>query len=163
VFCITESKHRMSSACGWLFLGWALHYVPFWAMGRVLYFHHYFPALLFSSMLTGEHSSIFFSFVILIPQSISSYKSILFHLIWQIRILVNRINAVTIQVKVFWVVMPCSVVVRCWDTGILSHHYTVSQSRRPWLESSLPWKLQIFHHCSVEMLFDFHAGKQNCG
>jgi hypothetical protein len=50
----------MSTACGWLFLGWALHYVPFWAMGRVLYFHHYFPALLFSSMLTGDYTAIFF-------------------------------------------------------------------------------------------------------
>lgn len=50
---IAEIKERMMSGCGWLFIGWALHYVPFWAMGRVLYFHHYFPALLFSSMLTG--------------------------------------------------------------------------------------------------------------
>nr|CAD7256108.1 unnamed protein product [Timema shepardi] len=50
---VLEGAERMSNACGWLFLGWALHYVPFWAMGRVLYFHHYFPALLFSSMLTG--------------------------------------------------------------------------------------------------------------
>ena len=33
--------------------GWSLHYNPFWAMGRVLYFHHYFPALLYSSMLTA--------------------------------------------------------------------------------------------------------------
>jgi dolichyl-phosphate-mannose-protein mannosyltransferase len=40
-------------ACLWLFVGWALHYIPFWAMGRVLYFHHYFPALLYSSMLTA--------------------------------------------------------------------------------------------------------------
>jgi dolichyl-phosphate-mannose-protein mannosyltransferase len=40
-------------ACLWLFIGWALHYVPFWSMGRVLYFHHYFPALLYSSMLTA--------------------------------------------------------------------------------------------------------------
>jgi dolichyl-phosphate-mannose-protein mannosyltransferase len=53
----------MTSACGWLFLGWALHYVPFWAMGRVLYFHHYFPALLFSSMLTGDYTTIFLEFV----------------------------------------------------------------------------------------------------
>ncbi|KAJ9578981.1 hypothetical protein L9F63_024911, partial [Diploptera punctata] len=49
---IKERKQLMSNGCGWLFVGWALHYVPFWAMGRVLYFHHYFPALLFSSMLT---------------------------------------------------------------------------------------------------------------
>lgn len=41
------------NAAGWTFIGWALHYIPFWAMGRVLYFHHYFPALVFSSMLTG--------------------------------------------------------------------------------------------------------------
>ncbi|CAM9232282.1 unnamed protein product [Lampetra planeri] len=38
---------------GGLFLGWLLHYMPFYAMGRILYYHHYFPAMLFSSMLTG--------------------------------------------------------------------------------------------------------------
>nr|XP_023684018.1 protein O-mannosyl-transferase 2 isoform X1 [Paramormyrops kingsleyae] len=38
---------------GLLFLGWLLHYLPFYTMGRILYYHHYFPAMLFSSMLTG--------------------------------------------------------------------------------------------------------------
>ncbi|XP_040333771.1 protein O-mannosyl-transferase 2 isoform X4 [Herpailurus yagouaroundi] len=38
---------------GQLLLGWILHYFPFFLMGRILYFHHYFPAMLFSSMLTG--------------------------------------------------------------------------------------------------------------
>ncbi|XP_041929273.1 protein O-mannosyl-transferase 2 [Alosa sapidissima] len=38
---------------GMLFLGWLLHYLPFYTMGRILYYHHYFPAMLFSSMLTG--------------------------------------------------------------------------------------------------------------
>lgn len=32
------------------FGGWALHYLPFFAIGRVLYFHHYFPALFFAIM-----------------------------------------------------------------------------------------------------------------
>lgn len=44
-------------ASAWLFVGWLLHYVPFWAMGRVLYFHHYFPALILSSMITGNIST----------------------------------------------------------------------------------------------------------
>ena len=49
-----ETQDRKTlNACIWLFVGWAIHYVPFWAMGRVLYFHHYFPALLYSSMLTA--------------------------------------------------------------------------------------------------------------
>uniref|UniRef100_A0AAY4BHR6 Protein O-mannosyl-transferase 2 n=1 Tax=Denticeps clupeoides TaxID=299321 RepID=A0AAY4BHR6_9TELE len=38
---------------GMLFLGWLLHYLPFYSMGRILYYHHYFPAMLFSSMLTS--------------------------------------------------------------------------------------------------------------
>ncbi|XP_004624952.1 protein O-mannosyl-transferase 2 [Octodon degus] len=38
---------------GQVLLGWMLHYFPFFLMGRILYFHHYFPAMLFSSMLTG--------------------------------------------------------------------------------------------------------------
>uniref|UniRef100_A0A8C5FP09 Protein O-mannosyl-transferase 2 n=1 Tax=Gadus morhua TaxID=8049 RepID=A0A8C5FP09_GADMO len=38
---------------GQLVLGWLLHYAPFYTMGRILYYHHYFPAMLFSSMLTG--------------------------------------------------------------------------------------------------------------
>lgn len=49
----SELQKQKLKACAWLFVGWLLHYVPFWAMGRVLYFHHYFPALLFSSMITG--------------------------------------------------------------------------------------------------------------
>ena len=47
------SSERALVACGWLFLGWCMHYIPFYTMGRVLYYHHYFPALLFSSMLSG--------------------------------------------------------------------------------------------------------------
>ncbi|EHB04791.1 Protein O-mannosyl-transferase 2 [Heterocephalus glaber] len=42
---------------GQVLLGWMLHYFPFFLMGRILYFHHYFPAMLFSSMLTGSQKS----------------------------------------------------------------------------------------------------------
>lgn len=30
------------------FVGWICHYVPFFFIGRVLYFHHYFPAMMFA-------------------------------------------------------------------------------------------------------------------
>lgn len=48
-----ERDRRLTQASVWLVVGWALHYLPFYGMGRVLYFHHYFPALIFSSMLSG--------------------------------------------------------------------------------------------------------------
>lgn len=67
------SNNQTITSCIWLFIGWALHYVPFWAMGRVLYFHHYFPAQLYASMLTG----IIFDHVIstltsMLPKSVGS-------------------------------------------------------------------------------------------
>lgn len=40
-------------ASTWILIGWLLHYVPFYFMGRVLYFHHYFPAFIFSCMQTS--------------------------------------------------------------------------------------------------------------
>ncbi|XP_014601229.1 PREDICTED: protein O-mannosyl-transferase 2, partial [Polistes canadensis] len=48
-----QQREKIMEAGKWLFVGWFLHYAPFWAMSRVLYFHHYFPALLYSSMLTA--------------------------------------------------------------------------------------------------------------
>ncbi|XP_005091430.1 protein O-mannosyl-transferase 2 [Aplysia californica] len=44
---------RTFKVCWWLLLAWFLHYAPFWGMARVLYFHHYFPAFLFSAMFGG--------------------------------------------------------------------------------------------------------------
>ncbi|CAB4004592.1 Hypothetical predicted protein [Paramuricea clavata] len=53
-------KSKFTSVIGWLLLGWALHYFPFFLMGRVLYFHHYFPAYLFSAMIAGIVLEYFF-------------------------------------------------------------------------------------------------------
>ncbi|KAJ2234625.1 Protein O-mannosyltransferase 2 [Coemansia sp. RSA 485] len=41
-------KHLYASYILWG--GWALHYLPFYLMGRVTYLHHYFPALYFAAM-----------------------------------------------------------------------------------------------------------------
>ena len=49
----TVLLERTLSACLWLHLAWMLHYLPFWSMTRVLYFHHYFPAMFFSTMISG--------------------------------------------------------------------------------------------------------------
>lgn len=57
LFFFAVSKWRSMNAGVWLFTGWILHYLPFWAMGRVLYFHHYFPAVIFNSMLTGNENA----------------------------------------------------------------------------------------------------------
>lgn len=51
--CLSEHCLVLMREGGPLLLGWLLHYAPFYTMGRVLYYHHYFPAMLFSSMLTG--------------------------------------------------------------------------------------------------------------
>lgn len=51
--CVSEHSLVLVRGGGLLMLGWLLHYAPFFTMGRILYFHHYFPAMLFSSMLTG--------------------------------------------------------------------------------------------------------------
>ncbi|KZT20598.1 glycosyltransferase family 39 protein [Neolentinus lepideus HHB14362 ss-1] len=42
---------KYDTLCGFLFVGWALHYFPFFLMGRQLFLHHYFPALYFAVLL----------------------------------------------------------------------------------------------------------------
>jgi dolichyl-phosphate-mannose-protein mannosyltransferase len=42
---------KYDSLCGFLFIGWSLHYFPFFLMSRQLFLHHYFPALYFSVLL----------------------------------------------------------------------------------------------------------------
>ncbi|XP_078263368.1 protein O-mannosyl-transferase 2 isoform X1 [Rhinoraja longicauda] len=50
---VRERCNITLSAARYVLLGWILHYSPFYLMGRILYYHHYFPAMLFSSMLTA--------------------------------------------------------------------------------------------------------------
>lgn len=45
---VWSTKHMKST--GFLVLAYALHYLPFFVMGRVLYLHHYLPAFMFSVM-----------------------------------------------------------------------------------------------------------------
>ncbi|XP_053139923.1 protein O-mannosyl-transferase 2 isoform X2 [Hemicordylus capensis] len=60
---------------GQIMLGWLIHYLPFFMMGRVLYFHHYFPAMFFSSMLTGITWDVLLKFCVgLLSASIHSRK-----------------------------------------------------------------------------------------
>ena len=51
---ISAGTSRLLEGVVYLSVGWALHYLPFWTMGRILYFHHYLPAFFFSTMITGE-------------------------------------------------------------------------------------------------------------
>ncbi|GCC17571.1 hypothetical protein chiPu_0017605 [Chiloscyllium punctatum] len=53
VQCVRERAGIVQNGARQVLLGWLLHYVPFYLMGRILYYHHYFPAMLFSSMLTA--------------------------------------------------------------------------------------------------------------
>ncbi|CDO78273.1 Glycosyltransferase Family 39 protein [Trametes cinnabarina] len=44
---------KYDALCGFLFVGWALHYLPFYLMSRQLFLHHYFPALYFAILLAS--------------------------------------------------------------------------------------------------------------
>ncbi|KAF5337182.1 hypothetical protein D9611_003049 [Ephemerocybe angulata] len=43
---------KYDSLCGFFFMGWSLHYFPFYLMQRQLFLHHYFPALYFAVLLS---------------------------------------------------------------------------------------------------------------
>jgi len=50
---IAEENRYVANGCI-ILIGWLLHYLPFWIMGRVTYLHHYFPSLVFSVMMTAH-------------------------------------------------------------------------------------------------------------
>jgi dolichyl-phosphate-mannose-protein mannosyltransferase len=47
------TRSRLYNSTGFFFLAWALHYFPFYLMGRQLFLHHYLPAHLASTLVTG--------------------------------------------------------------------------------------------------------------
>lgn len=49
---LKDSRVRFyDQTCGFLALGWGLHYLPFFFMHRQLFLHHYLPALYFSLLI----------------------------------------------------------------------------------------------------------------
>lgn len=49
---LKDSRVRFyDQTCGFLALGWILHYLPFFLMNRQLFLHHYLPALYFSILI----------------------------------------------------------------------------------------------------------------
>lgn len=44
-------RNRLYMSGGFIFVGWVLHYFPFFLMGRMLFLHHYLPALILGYML----------------------------------------------------------------------------------------------------------------
>lgn len=51
----------MYNSTGFFFLAWATHYFPFFVMGRQLFLHHYLPAHLASTLVTGALVEFIFS------------------------------------------------------------------------------------------------------
>ncbi|KAK3810004.1 MAG: Dolichyl-phosphate-mannose-protein mannosyltransferase-domain-containing protein [Benniella sp.] len=50
---IREFKHFHLGEAGTYFIGWALHYLPFFWVDRTLFIHHYFPALYCSTLVAS--------------------------------------------------------------------------------------------------------------
>ncbi|EPE27156.1 MIR [Glarea lozoyensis ATCC 20868] len=48
-----RTRSRLYNSTGFFFLAWAMHYLPFYLMGRQLFLHHYLPAHLASTLVTG--------------------------------------------------------------------------------------------------------------
>jgi dolichyl-phosphate-mannose-protein mannosyltransferase len=62
------ARSRLYNSTGFLFLCWAAHYFPFWLMGRQRFLHHYLPAHLASTLVTGALIEIIFNFEPVTPR-----------------------------------------------------------------------------------------------
>ena len=79
-----------------MFVLWALNYLPYYLMFRVLYIHHYYPALYFSSLLSG----------VLIDWTIKSIFSRLPTQIMPLFELSTLLTILSVCVGFFWVFSP---------------------------------------------------------
>ena len=50
---VPGTRKRLYNSTGFFFLTWAAHYLPFYLMARQLFLHHYLPAHVASSLVTG--------------------------------------------------------------------------------------------------------------
>jgi dolichyl-phosphate-mannose-protein mannosyltransferase len=64
-----RTRSRLYNSTGFFFLTWAAHYVPFFIMGRQLFLHHYLPAHLASTLVTGALVEFIFNIEPLDPES----------------------------------------------------------------------------------------------
>jgi dolichyl-phosphate-mannose-protein mannosyltransferase len=48
-----KARSRLYNTLGFLFIGWAAHYFPFYLMNRQKFLHHYLPAHLIAALFTG--------------------------------------------------------------------------------------------------------------
>lgn len=72
-------RHRVIQSAGFFFIAWALHYFPFFLMGRSLFLHHYLPAASLNYLLLGAMYQFIFIDGIDSPVSFLSLKSKLTH------------------------------------------------------------------------------------
>jgi dolichyl-phosphate-mannose-protein mannosyltransferase len=68
-------RHRVVQSAGFFFAAWALHYIPFFAMGRSLFLHHYLPAATVNYLLLGAMYQFIFVDGVDSPVSFLSRKS----------------------------------------------------------------------------------------
>ena len=63
-------RNRLWNSTGFFLLVWAVHYLPFFLMGRQLFLHHYLPSHLASALVAGSVFSFILSETMNYPISI---------------------------------------------------------------------------------------------
>jgi dolichyl-phosphate-mannose-protein mannosyltransferase len=69
------ARSRLYNSTGFFFIAWATHYLPFYVMGRQLFLHHYLPAHLASTLVTGALLEFIFSVEPLVDDAPGSKKA----------------------------------------------------------------------------------------